>query len=424
VLATYSADLVVVTAALLALAGLDDDRGSGSKVDLANSFERLRGKFRVLCQRGRILAPTRTALVLNLMDRFVCEVGADERELSWHPKIALVRYRSESGVTWGLWVGSRNLTRSMAWELGALMVADPNGQSISGVAELGEALAQQADLDGWDPSRIQSELERVRWRCPRGLRVEDIRLWNTGQGRAFPDPPPGVRKLVVVGPYLDGSIIGKLGKWGENGATKRVLVSTLPELKKLASQAGAPLTGFSGGLRYLETPDEEQDGEGPGITESGDEEPESRGLHAKLIYAEHKGGRTLWLGSANITQRAWTGSNAEVIAKAAVDSDIAEGLNAFLDCETCEVSDDLLDCPELDDAEQAQLDEVRRTLAASWNLRQEIQPDATWLHGDYDPYGLASGLEVKVGRLGDLLQNWPGGDLFREVLDFRNAQDR
>ena len=44
VLATYSADLVVVAASLLALAGLDDDRGSGSKVDFANAFERLNGR--------------------------------------------------------------------------------------------------------------------------------------------------------------------------------------------------------------------------------------------------------------------------------------------------------------------------------------------------------------------------------------------
>ena len=36
-LASYSADLVAVTAALLALAGVDDDRGSGGKVDFANA---------------------------------------------------------------------------------------------------------------------------------------------------------------------------------------------------------------------------------------------------------------------------------------------------------------------------------------------------------------------------------------------------
>ena len=408
VLATYSADLVVVAAALLALAGLDDDRGSGSKVDLANSFERLRGRFCVLCQRGRILAPLRTALVLNLMDRFVHEVGADERQLAWHPKVALVRYRGEGGVKWRLWIGSRNLTKSMAWEFGALMVSDPNGKFIEGVAELGGALARRAALSGWEPSRIQRELEQTRWQCPRGFRIEDVRLWETNQTRNFPDPPPGVRKLVVVGPYLDGSLIGRLGQWGENG-TNRTLVSTLSELKKLASQVSDPLAGFRKDLRYLDSPDEEQDAHASLTADGGDEEPDSRGLHAKLIYAEHSGGRTLWLGSANITQRAWMGSNAEVIAKAAVDADVGRGLDAFLDGETCEVSADLLTSPAVDDAEQEVLDEVRRTLSASWNLRQEIRSDVTWLHGDYDPHDKAAQVEVKVGRLGDPPQDWPWG---------------
>jgi hypothetical protein len=38
ILATYSADLVAVVAALLALAGLDDDRGSGSKITTHEVF--------------------------------------------------------------------------------------------------------------------------------------------------------------------------------------------------------------------------------------------------------------------------------------------------------------------------------------------------------------------------------------------------
>src|ERR1039458_4656821 len=86
-LTTYSADLVVVAASLLALAGLDDDRGSGSKVDFANAFERLNGRFRVLCQCGRVLEPIRNTLVLNLMDRFVREVRTAE-STSWHQKAA------------------------------------------------------------------------------------------------------------------------------------------------------------------------------------------------------------------------------------------------------------------------------------------------------------------------------------------------
>lgn len=47
VIATYSADLVAIVAAMLALAGLDDDRGSGSKVDFAIAHERLRRRAKI-----------------------------------------------------------------------------------------------------------------------------------------------------------------------------------------------------------------------------------------------------------------------------------------------------------------------------------------------------------------------------------------
>src|SRR5437016_2739214 len=56
-LASYSADLVALVAALLALAGLDDDRGSGSKVDFANTVDQLADKVRLISQAGRLMAP-------------------------------------------------------------------------------------------------------------------------------------------------------------------------------------------------------------------------------------------------------------------------------------------------------------------------------------------------------------------------------
>lgn len=410
VVASYSVDLVVVAAALLALSGLDDDRGSGSKVDFANSFERLKGRFRVLCQRGRGLVPVRTVTVLKLMDRFVQEIGADEQVLAWHPKIALVRYRrANEDRIWRLWLGSRNLTKSLAWELGVLIVSDENGQVISGVGALGETLARRAELDNWNASQIRRELDALRWRTPRGVRIEEIRLWDTGQLRELPEPPRDLRRLVIVGPYLDSSIVKAFGRWGD-ARTERVLVSTTPELKKLSLQAGEPLAQFSGGLRYLDAPDKEEDTDIDESPSSNEEAVEARGLHAKLVYAEHRGGKTLWLGSANITQRAWIGPNAEVIAKAAIDSDVASGLNSFLDYETRELSlGELAEFADPVDPEQEKLDEIRQKLAASWNLRQKIGQEESWLCGDYDPHSLDSELQVQAGRFGEVPQEWPIG---------------
>lgn len=411
IVATYSADLVVIAAALLALAELDDDRGSGSKVDFANAFDRLHGRFSVLCQRGRTISPVRNVLVLKLMDRFLKEVESDERQSAWHPKIALVWLRDQAGaLRWRLWLGSRNLTKSTAWELGLTLTSvEKGGQSIPGIARLGELVGERAGLADWDGARLRRALEPVRWAVPRGIGVKDINLFDIGENRTLPAEPAGLKRLVVVSPYLDGGVIGSLGRWGD-GDCERILVSTLPELKKLSLQKSAPLANFMSGLRYLDAPFEEEadiDVASSTDTSAGtDEEPESRGLHAKLIYAEHRGGRTLWVGSANATGRAWSGPNAEVIACLSADADAVKGLNAFLNAETSIVDAELLAAVDAEDCEQERLDEIRCELAATWNLTQERRSGELWLCGDYDPHRLADDLQVRVSALGGPWVEW------------------
>src|SRR4051794_36567879 len=68
VLTTYSADLVVVTAALLALAGFDGDDGSESKVNLVDAYDRLKSRLVVLHQSGRLAVPAKRLAVLKLLD--------------------------------------------------------------------------------------------------------------------------------------------------------------------------------------------------------------------------------------------------------------------------------------------------------------------------------------------------------------------
>src|SRR5688572_1292280 len=64
-MASYSADLVTLVAALLALAGVDDDRGSGSKVDFAHAIDRLSGKVRLVVQAGRLVTPNKSPKILG-----------------------------------------------------------------------------------------------------------------------------------------------------------------------------------------------------------------------------------------------------------------------------------------------------------------------------------------------------------------------
>ena len=66
ILSTYSADLVVIVTALLALTGCDLDSRRGGRVELVKAIEALRGKVRVLAQVGRVPVPSAFRPILKL----------------------------------------------------------------------------------------------------------------------------------------------------------------------------------------------------------------------------------------------------------------------------------------------------------------------------------------------------------------------
>ena len=413
VLTTYSADLVAVVATLLALAGLDDERGSGSKVDVANAIEALRDRTRILVQAGRITAPTKTPKILCILDRFIREVAMDETEGSWHPKAGLIQMTAEDGnaVQWRLWVGSRNLTRDTSWDVGLVLVGHPEsvGRLIPGVAELGRELVARADLKDVRHTSVYKQLQSVHWEMPTGCTVEDVQLLLRSE-RALPEAPSGIRKLTVVSPFLDGTMVNHFGRWGDEH-TRRVLVSTLPELGKLNAQASRPLAAYDDVL-YLEAPSSEVDRFAPLDEEpdvgSEDERPDARGLHAKLIYAEDQGGRSLWLGSANVTQRGWRGPNTEIVARLSVGADAGAGLDAFLD-EIGRIADlESIKPPESDDLNE-RLEEAHRKIAARWRVVQRIRDERPLLEATQLPHPDEPNAELWVGLLAQSLTRWPRG---------------
>ncbi|MBW3596067.1 MAG: phospholipase D family protein [Planctomycetes bacterium] len=409
-LASYSADLVALVAVLLALAGLDDDRGSGSKVDFANAVDQLNDRVRLVVQAGRIVAPAKAPKILAILDRYVREVVVNEQEASWHPKIALVKLQSDDNTEWRLWIGSRNLTRSMSWDIGLTLVGSQatKGAVIDGIPELGFELATRAALPGVAPTRLRSELRGIHWQCPAGCGVNEVVLRNETSGRDLPTPPDGLTQLVVISPFLDGTVIRRLGQWGEAG-TRRLLISTQAELSKVAQQGEKPLNGFTE-LLYLDAPEpdfiqasDEAESENAA---SEDEEVEARGLHAKLILAQHAGGHTLWTGSANATQRGWFGPNIEIVAKAAVNRDVSHGLEVFVHDMANTVRLDELPSPIEPDEVEERLEEARKQVANRWAVTQTLNDELPFLNADAPPHPDDSEITLHVAVLGGSLILW------------------
>ena len=412
VLTTYSADLVPIGAALLALSGAEDDGKAGSRVEFADAIEKLRGRVRVLAQAGRLAPPRRRLPIFAVFDQFVREVPFDERVHSWHPKTALVRLRASEGAAarWRLWIGSRNLTRDMSWDAGLLLVADGSGGApVAGISGLAREWITRAGLDGWDPGQAAGELARAPWRAPNDVAVDEVILLSDDGVRRLPKTPTGSRRLTVVSPFLDSSTLKTLGAWP---AERKILLSSAVELARIAQEKLGALAAFDE-LLALEPPASDAAVAPPGErslepdAQNPDSATEPRGLHAKLILAEHDTGCTLWLGSANATARGWNGLNTEVVAQLKTKASVADGI-AALAALASTVRMDQLPAPTKDSAEEETLEEVRKRLAVDWPLTQERWVGGTAVMAGHAPE-LPDGVRLEVAPVCREPVPWPPG---------------
>ena len=93
ILSTYSADLVVIVTALLALTGCDlDSRRTGSRVELVKAIEALRGSVRTCASWPRGDSRSTLRPILKLLDKFLRPSTPTRRKVPGIPKVALFRF--------------------------------------------------------------------------------------------------------------------------------------------------------------------------------------------------------------------------------------------------------------------------------------------------------------------------------------------
>lgn len=416
-LAAYSADLGSIGAALLALAGKDNDAGRGSPSDFADAVEKLRGKARIVIQRGRLAKMRRTPKVAAVLDQFVREVDIDEATGSWHPKAALIKLRAGDGTaTWRLWIGSRNLTECVNRDIGLLLVsAAKGGSKVEGVEDVARALAEKAALKGVRAQALATEMRSLSWRSPLGVKVQRIR-WTTGTGDfAVPAPPPGTDTVVIVSPFIDKTFLARQGAH-EAGGARRVLLTTMREIERI----GPALSGFDD-LLALDAPDypapdpsADTNEHSPGeVSQIPNEEEEiGRGLHAKLLYTRTGQKRRLWLGSANATMRAWTGRNVEIMAELLISEAVEKGLFSLLD--TARLIPAPIDEyePDASALEEEALERARSQVAARWAGELIVEGNGLRLmhllgSAFSGPHPDDADILLEVGALNGPLLPWP-----------------
>lgn len=416
-LASYSADLGSIGATLLALAGKDSDEGRGSPSDFAETVERLRGKVRVVIQRGRLARMRQTPRIAAVLDQFVREVDFNEAHHSWHPKAALVRMRRADGkISWRLWIGSRNLTECVNRDIGLLLVSGEKGSApIPGVDALARALADKAALKGFPAGKLAASIAKVAWRAPPGVRVERIH-WSDGTGnQAIPEPPEGTDEIVVVSPFVDKTFLARQVPQGAKVA-RRSLLTTMREIERI----GPSLSTFDD-LLALDAPDFPVADPAPDVKNAplppdthptAEGEEVGAGLHAKLLFMRCGQKRRLWLGSANATLRAWTGRNVEVTAELLINRQIEQGLKALLGSARLVEAPRAEYLPDAAALEEELLEQARAQVSARWAAKLTINDGRVYLHhhsSDHPggPHPDESDVVLEAGTLfGDLVV-WP-----------------
>jgi hypothetical protein len=419
ILATYSADLVVVVKALLALTGCDlDYRRTGSRVELVKAIEALRGRVRVLAQANRVAIPKKARPILKLLDNFLSVVETDQNNSSWHPKVAIVRYHRTDDKTdrqWRVWLGSRNLTHAMNWDAGLTLTSqdDGRGHPVEGIASLGAALARRANLTALSSADVQKELATLTWECPPGCDVQKISLLGPDLANGFPSPPADTDRVLVVSPFLDpgvdSSIVRVVAKWG-NPQTRRTLVSTTVELQRLWEQDHNVFSAFA---KVCTLPFPELAVEGTDLrgeeTSAAVETAESEdlppaGLHAKLFLAANGTRRQLWIGSANATQRAWDGRNFEAVAAILIGRDTADALEEFA-ANGEEFKPNLL--PSIVNEDEETVERARNLLSGGWSLRQQVEENEGWVVASASPPLAGLAVQLEVAAFGCSWTVWP-----------------
>jgi hypothetical protein len=239
---------------------------------------------------------------------------------------------------------------------------------LPGVGALASTLARSAARE--DADDISKQLEAIWWDAPDGFRLRAL-LNGLDQGAPLPAEPPSgaVDGITIISPFLSPDFLKKAGHWGAAGS--RTLISSMPALADMVSRSRTSLTGFSKILAYA-APDvlaDESTLSLPGTepVAEDDVEPVPLALHAK-IFCFHSGEKTiLRVGSANATERAWSGRNSEVMVELEAGEAFASGL-AFLVGKATPVTLEELAATDLRSMSAADaLEESRKALIASWD---------------------------------------------------------
>jgi hypothetical protein len=316
---TYSLDLTTLLTLPLSFALLEAREGREallkSPVALLHALRKHARSMTVFCEAGRISVPIQRHPLFAYLEQSVVEVRPEAG--SFHPKTWLLRFTSEdedAPVRYRFLCLSRNLTADRSWDTGLVVDGElvDRERAITQVHPLGDFVASLAPHGtpklAADLLKLSQEVRRVRFETPEPF--SELDFFPIGvEGRPGPTFPEAQRTL-VVSPFLEDELLSELG-----GRDRDVLVSRRDSLDQLDAATRARFAEILV-LRddVEEAIEAESAGEAPGNVEATPSVAEAqRGLHAKLFVFERGHQVQLWTGSANATNRAFSGNTEFIV---------------------------------------------------------------------------------------------------------------
>ena len=360
-LTTYTLDLEALLALPLGLVARSDNGLEELLADpllLLEALRRAGERIHVFVDRAGIAIPRTRRELYALLEPSVHSVRAPGRG-AFHPKVWVLRFLSENGAPLiRVAVLSRNLTFDRSWDIALATEASPMPrQQSAGSRPLAEFVRGLPELCAEPPNpavldkirALADEVSRTRFPAPDGFFDDPVVFHVLGMeqapGRPW-QPISGGYDILAVAPFIGSTALDAVAGMGTG---ERILVSTREQLDRLSDNALASWT------RVFMLSD-------AALDESEDEDAgRPSGLHAKFIAVEHGWDVTWFVGSANLTHSAFSGTNVEVMAalsarKGRRNGNSGYGIGRFLEsgfetlCEAYRRGEPETEAPEMEDA--------------------------------------------------------------------------
>ena len=299
---SYSADLQTLLSIPVALVYSQTLEGnlSEARIQLLEAIKSFSQKVLIYHQKGQLHVPAKANWLYAFLEDALVDLLPGDAFSSFHPKIWLIRYRSqeeELPPLFRLIVLSRNLTFDRSWDVACCL----DGKLVKKAQPKNKPLIDFIKwLDSQHPiprsKQLFEELEHINFELPEGFHEHLFHPIGIPGYRINPIEKQNSDTAIAISRFLHPKALATIS---ENTRRQFHLLSEAADLLTIPRAVRENFKSY-----YLN--DLIIDGESFEENEDGESDPKKQHLHAKLFIFRNRNENTrCFLGSANATEAAF-----------------------------------------------------------------------------------------------------------------------